>query len=748
MSESDLHRISGSCRKTVRELRILQGTVSNESPETENPVTRGEPPPSGPADWSILNRPLPDLFQLPPLASHLETDDEPTIGSLGIPAADLERLRSTAIFPEDSARLLYAVALGYLFQAEITDDAILSMLDGLALICGSARPSVTSISSENVSSTSIYSEMELGELVSLSVPFFCGQVLFGTKGEVASAVSWGVVAAVTERTVIERLGYSVAAFRAIEYLWQLKDTAVSLQKAALAGIPATAYGECHHLMDAYLLSFRSRQAPPRNVADTRDRDFRMLKARLQNVDGKRLTLAELGRREHLSREGVRLIEKKGMTVLREPENLEHLGFLWFWLDRLLSAGGGVLCAGELARQLHDALGWTVIPCDEDLASLVGLSPRYQVDTGAPFWVTLSRQRCVNCPGIRSALSGAVEAGPEGTLGFGEACEALREFCQGRRCPEFKKVIRFSPDMLLFLADSTDGISTRRGYLHAEAIQVSPSKDINILMEEIVRAAENGIHIKDVRRQLNRTALAGSAMQHFTYKRLYTSQSFLQCGPATFIHRERVSIPKRLLAEIEEDILLRLNSHDIPYFCINGIIFEKYRGRLIANNITNATTLYSYLRAFGSGTLSFVEYPFLLKKDGGRRRPALPVVLEEYLLKQGGPVSKAQIKRFSIEALGVSEALCLGYLRGARNLLRLDREHFIHTATLRVEKTDLAPITDSMKEFRGKGPVTAEWLFDSQEEACRKLGITGPKFLHSVIRHFFPGKFRILCRRLA
>jgi len=140
MGEQAMLRLAGCGQKLLQDLKNLQRRILVEypdllphyttqsvvvPPQTHTRVVRprrkkpaNDPTPSrGPAEWSILNRTLPDLYQLPQLPPDGDPASEATIATLGLPTADLERLRSIAVFPEDPIHLLGSLSLGYLSRA-------------------------------------------------------------------------------------------------------------------------------------------------------------------------------------------------------------------------------------------------------------------------------------------------------------------------------------------------------------------------------------------------------------------------------------------------------------------------------------------------------------------------------------------------------------------------------------------------------------------------------------------------------
>ena len=621
----NLRGLKNCGEKTLYQLERLQEEILGQYPELSHclkrpqiqpvqiqPVQIQQPEPENlpnlPAEWSILNRSLPDLFQLAAPSSRQATNPESTVASLAIPADDLKRLRAGAIYPEDPVELLATLSLGYLIDAHLTDDTLTVIFEAILQHCGLAGLSAASLASGQVPDIALYPETASEPWEALRIPNFCDPALSEGNNRDGSAATWRSVTKLTERVVLERSGFSVAALRAIRHLWHLKALALELQKGAAAGLPPKVYGEFHQMADAYLWQAVSALSRQQAVA-TPERDYRVLRARLGLVDGRKCTLEQVGRQEKLTKERVRQIEAKLLAICRQPQSLQRLGYLWLWLDGLLSAGGGALYASDLAASLVDALGWTKRPSEEALALFIALSPNYRMIWDEPIGVVMTSHGCVNCVGIRSAVSRALADDLEGERAFDQAREAMREFCQGQRCRGIDTVTRFSEGLIRYLADATENLPRGKTHLYHEAVYRHKKAKSFRVLEHILRKAGKALHFNEVQRQVIRIMPEKPLSQYRICKTLSDSPLFLSWGRGTFILRELVALPALLMHEIQQDILATLDSHDIFYVCLNGFYFEKYQSRLLAENIPSPSALYSCLRSVKSTALSFVGYPY-------------------------------------------------------------------------------------------------------------------------------------------
>lgn len=702
------------------------------SPKIKKPAS--DPPPTcDPADWSILNRCLSDLFQLPPLPLDGEPASEANIATLGLPTAELERLRAIALFPEDPIHLLGSLSLGYLSQAGLGDTVFSVIHPALARCHGLGGPALPSLASAQVRDSSLYAGIAPDLLDSLAVLDFPCSILLETEiGCRPTAVPFSTLAKISERTVIESLGLCSEALRDIGHLWLLQQRAASLQWSARAGLPAHAYGDFYRLADAYLDLALSTISSEKCIDTYR----RMLMGRLRLPDGRKRTLRDLGKQEGVSGERVRQVEYQMTLVLKRPELLQHLEYFWQLLDHLLVSGGGVRYLSELAGALAQSLGWPSTP-GEALASIIELSPSYQVIWDAPIRVVLIRNCCARCAAIRTDISNAVEAALDRVISFEAVLEKAQMSCWNSRCPEIGKIDRFSKSILHCVADSTPGVLVRDEQLVAPHVQVQEVSHRDLL-EQILFGAGKGMHFGEIQLEHNRTLPGRPLAPRQVYLELTRSPSSVLWGTGTFIHRDLISLPRPLIAEIQGDMEKRLSSHDVPYLCLSGMIFDHYRDRLGSECVHTPLALYSCMRLVGSATLVFSEYPYVQRKDGIVPRPTLTALLEGFLLNRPEPVSGGEVRQFALVTLGMAKWQLLIHLRGTPNVLKIGKAcFFLHHSHLSSVLDAVTELIGDCGNYEGALPISVELLYHHNLARCHEAGIKSVVCLTSLIKHFFP-----------
>ena len=756
--EIDLFRITGNSKKIVLDIKRLQSRVTRRrvlliqtsaknAPQIKTSFenrpsylfgirfspTFSEHWPSDPADWSLLSRTLPDLFwvTLPSATAH-NYGENVIIGDLGIPASDICKLREVVLLPEDTADLLFSISLGYLLRVSISEDTFSIMLEYLERLSGCQKLAKTFALNAKVSDTPIFADIRTDIIAEFRVPMFLCKDLFESSADDNKLITWSYVAKISERKIIKQYGFTLHGLKVIKNLWLLKEYAYKFITRLSTGISADAYSSFGKLTDKFVRSLIKR-----------DYHYSVLMGRLGFLNERKWTLEELGQQLNLTRERIRQVEKKYMPALEKPNVLERLNLLWYAVDEVLTMSGGVCCVTEIANFLKDYWKWTTIPSNEALASLISLSTNYEVVWADPIRIIMPKHRCVTCAVIGPILTKAVEVQPNGTLSFENATSLMIEFCHGHKCEKFAEIIKFSNGYIHFLDDAIEEILADESNIYTQyAWGVKYGMRRTALVEQIILNAGRAMHFKEVHIEVNKgRSVHAQLSDRSIYGNLERSSALLLWGPATFIHKNFISLPIQLLSEIENDIISRLNTQNIPYLCITGI-FEVYKKNLLAQNVPNANALYSCMRITNNNFLYCPDYPYVLNRKGEGLRLPIPLVLEAYILEQEGAVTLAHIKNYAINNLCVNEAVfMISHLPSIPNLLRISSGNYIHLRHLGIFKGQLTPIIDHLRELLEKHDhVAANLLFNERRISCRLLGISTPILLFSLIQMFYSDEF--------
>jgi len=682
---------------------------------------------------SLLSRTLPEILQtVSKQYAYSNNEPQSSISSLEIPQQDINRLRVIALFPDDQADVLFHVTVGYLLQSDISEEAFSCILNHLSSISGfTNRPEMTILVGA-LSDEPIFTGIPPIVIAELRL----SQHSMGTaiNGEVKTMI-WENINLLSEKNIVARLGFSMQGLKTIWQVWLLKEQGLEVMETLSKGIPIEAYGNFEQLIDEFLRDLVKRE-----------REGRILKGRLGLLDGRKWTLEELGYREKITRERVRQIEKKYISKLKKPKALSRLDRFWHAVDDVLLSGGGVCCANEIANALGKRWGWQNLPSDGELASLVGLSPQYEVAWSPPIRIIMPKHQCVRCQSIRPELKRTVENQPDGVLPFDVATVKMMEFCRGKACCNRVYLIaQFSNGYLHFLDDAIEDILADEIALYTQyAWTLKYGKNgekRTLLVETILYNTGRPMHFTEVFAEVNKDRPEHEKIsERNIYAYIERSPDLLLWDRGTYIHRDHVSIPFSEITEIEHDIISRLGG-DIPYLSVSGI-FELYKNKLLKENIPSESALYSCLRESNNPALRYPDYPNVMRSGNVGQRLPLPLVLEKFVLEQEGVVKLEQIRKYAVEQLCTNEAVFMAnHLPNTPNILRVSRGEYIHIQQIGLQKDKLNSIIEHLTTLLSSSShISVIRLFSDKKITCKLLGIVSPMLLYSIIQFFYSEEY--------
>ncbi len=679
---------------------------------------------------SLLSRTLPEIFQIVSQQyDYLNDETQGSISSLEIPQHDLNRLRVIALFPDDPADVLLHVAVGYLLQSAISEEAFSCILNHIASILGFTDRSQMTISVGALSDDPIFTGIPPIVITELRL----SQNSMGTaiNGEIKTMI-WENLTLLSESNIVTRLGFSMQGLKTIRQVLYLKEQGLELMKTLSKGIPIETYGNFAKLIDEFLWNLVKRE-----------REGRILKGRLGLLDGRKWTLEELGDREKITRERVRQIEEKHISKLQKPKALSRLDRFWHAVDDVLIPRGGVCCVREIANALGKRWGWRNLPSDAELASLIDLSPQYEVVWSLPIRVIMPKHQCVRCQAIRPAIAIYVENQPDGVLPFDVAIVKIMEFCRSKACcDKASSIVQFSKGYLHFLDDAIEEILADELALYTQyAWALKYGKKRTLLVETILYKAGRPMHFTEVHAAVNKDLPEDEKIpERNIYAYIERSPDLLLWDRGTYIHRGHVSIPFGAIAKIEHDIICRLGGA-IPYLSVSGI-FEQYKNNLVKENIPSESALYSCLRESNNPALRYPDYPYVMRSGNVAQRLPVSLVLEKFVLDQEGIVKLEQIRKYALEQLCVNEALFMAsHLPNTPNILRVNRGEYVHIQQIVLQKDGLTPIIDHLRTLiSSSGHISMIKVFNDKKITCKLMGITSPMLLFSIIQFFYSDEY--------
>ncbi|MHA1971517.1 MAG: sigma factor-like helix-turn-helix DNA-binding protein [Candidatus Hodarchaeales archaeon] len=731
--DMELFAIRHAGKKTVSEIKLLQEkiTLQHQLYHQEKASLRCvEKTVYDPADWSLLSSTLPQLFRAS-YPFHNPLFDVPmlTIHDLGIPSTDIDKFRRILLFPEDPAEFLFSISVGYFIQAGISDETFSILLNHLACITGFRGCVKEFLATANISDKYIYNDVNTEIFGGIQLPPFSCPIYLTKSDSETLDVTWGEVAAINERSIIDKLGFTIQAFEVIHNIWQLKKDAWEIENSLLGGVPPEAYRSFQGMIDAYV-----------SLVVKNERYHFIIKGRLGCLEGGKQSLEELGQHIGLTRERVRQVEKKFMAALKRPKIVGSLPLFWLYINMKLTISGGVCFVSEIAEYLRVQLKWSTPPPEKAIASLIALSSDYEIIWDPPICIIKPNHKCVNCKDIRSELTKLVENQENGMLSFEAAITEMHKFCKLQACDKSHEVSSFSNGYLYFLNDSVEEIFADENAFYTKyAWAQTHNKWRLLLVETVVQKAGRPMHFTEVHEEVNKDRpIHEQLSERIIYANIERSTDLLLWDRGTFIHRDNFSMPHDLIMNIENDIILRLKKDKIPYLSVSGI-FNLYRDNLVALDVPSESALYSCLRQSGNKKLNFLKYPYILK-NGAKYTP-IPLMLESFVLNHEGVVTYNELKDLAIETYCLNEAMFSIYISKIPNLLRVNRGEYVHLDQVEINENKLELILNHLRKLlENYLHISVEKLFDEKKITCKLCGISTPIFLYSLMQYFFPEQF--------
>lgn len=722
--DMELFAMRHAGKKTVSEIKDLQKKIiqQRKSYHQEKTFLRcAEKMVYDPADWSLLSSTLPQLFRASyPFHNPLFDDSKLTIHDLGIPSTDIDKLRQILLFPEEPAEFLFSISVGYFIQADISDETFSILLNHLAYITGFKGSFKEFLSTADISDKNIYDDVNTEIFGGLQLPLASCSTCLTKSDDKILVVTWGEVAAMNERSIVEQLGVTIQAFELIQNIWQLKKDAWEIENRISEGLPTDAYRSFEEIIDAFVY-----------LVVNNERDHFILKGRLGCLDGRKWSLEELGQHTNLTRERVRQIEKKFMAALKKPKIVGKLYLFWLYVNVKLAISGGICCASEIAEYLRVQLKWSATPSDKAIASLIALHCIYEVVWDSPIRVIKPNHKCINCKDIRSELTKLVENQENGVLSFEDATTKMHEFCKSQACDKSHEVARFSNGYLYFLGDSVEEIFADENVFYTKyAWAQKYNKWRLLLVETVVQKAGRPMHFTEVHVEVNKDRpIHEQLSERLIYAYIERSTDLLLWDRGTYIHRDNFSMPHDLIMNIENDIILRLKKGKIPYLSVSGI-FKLYKDNLVPLGVPSESALYSCLRESGNKKLIFIKYPYILKNDGKSKYISIYLMMESFVLKHGGVVTYDELNDLAVKTFCLNESLFAIHFHRIPNLLRINRGEYVHLKQVKIDEDKLKPIIAHLKKLLLSYPqISVKKLFDEKKITCKLCGISSPIFLY-------------------
>lgn len=527
----------------------------------------------GPADWSVLQKTVPDLLMLEDEALDRlwSAASGRSLSTLGLHIGEWQALSAAGIYAEDQFDVLLGVTLGYLVESSIDSEAFDVILGSVTALaegnkCSNRRPDDVALARPIVSDSEVASIRRF-RIDSFDVPQHILESLHSLGVQ-----TWGDLTALTESAAVAS-GLSLDALRRIRDLWQAGFYARQAT-ALVSGLPAERLMSFESMMQAFM-------GPVTKTV----RDETILAGRMGLLEERRWTLDDLGSLLGVTRERVRQIEHKALRALRKPHKMAELAKFWVAVDESLRIAGRVCSFREMAESVAARMEWSQLPRDEALISILRLSEHVTVRRAAGLVCDQQRRPCIDCEAVVSALE-ALLVDDQSERPLTDVLECLRSTCTGTDgCSALSASSVFSEGFLRFVASKTNSVLVEDGLVSCRDTRDSRRGLRMQLVESILRGASEPMHFMQVC-EAAREILPDDirVTGHNVRSWLERSANVLLWDRGTYVHRDRVRLPTRLVEDITRWLMAKLRS-GVPFVSVmvsstNPREFVQRRGRIL------------------------------------------------------------------------------------------------------------------------------------------------------------------------
>lgn len=716
----DVRAVCTFLSQPVRKPRLwVEQTTSTRRSAVWTPVVRGV---DEPAPWSVLKKTVPEVLSI---GGHVldalraATENRCISDVVSLPASDWDRLAAANIYKDDPFDILLSLTLAYLMHLHISAQSLDILMNAVAHrigVHGDALPNLVKMASNHP----ILADAEVGPIRNLRIDSFHvpDELLQGFSER--SLWTWGDLAGLTEKGVIQASSACADALSQVRDLWRIKLVA---QEATLgvSGFDAEYSAGFNSMMEAFI-----------DLAAKSSRDKTLLQGRMGLLNNRKYTLDELGSSLGLTRERVRQLEKKMLKTLKAPDKAAKLAKFWLAVDEILRTSGGVCTLTEVAEQVAAKMEWNEKPELAPLVSLLQSTDYVVVDTHADL-VYNPRHRCYTCEVVTSALEDQF-AEDRSEQRLQEVADTLLSACaQTERCARYSRGLSLSEGFIRFIAHKTDDILVEDGAVYCRDTWSSKRGSRLQLVEDVVRSAGRSMHFSEVYEEIRRLWPEDQEITKRNVKSwLDRSANLVLWDRGTYIHRSHVAIPESLLAEIESWLSEKLET-GVPFFSVAGA-WAAFGDRLSTNGIPSETALYSCLRESSRQGLAYPRYPYVMIDSPEVERLPVSIAFEQFILESGGLASSQDIRAYAVNELGISEQLFTIHLYNVPNVIRAGKGSYVHVENLKLEYSKLGAILDHvMSLLAADGHVSIEKVFADKQISCLTMGIDSPEMLYALLQ---------------
>jgi len=659
-----------------------------------------------PASWSILRKTIPEIFSIRDAeldALWISAGEKSTGASIELPKFDV----------------FLGITLDYLLELQISSEAFDTIVRQVASLVDTDKH-LARLPQVLPEDQPIVSRTEVAAIGNFRIDSFEMPECLLNEVYAHAVHTWNDLCKLTERSILESLGLSLETLRWIRGIWRIKPYA-QLAAVQVSGPAFENYSSFSLMVESLI------ESVVRN-----DRDKIIAQRRLGLLNGHKITYEELSKSLGITRERVRQISHKLVKKLKSRATLKRMTRFSLAVLETLKVSGGACLLTELVEGVRERLAWEHTPEVATVASLLELRDDLEVDRVQSI-VRDPKHECIGCKVVVSAIRRLFDADKD-EKSVAEVSESLISVCkENPECKQRCRYLKFSEGFTRLVASKTADIMVGdRIVFHSETWGARRGTLVQ-LVEYVLKSAHRQMHYSEVYEECKRLRPNDEQITERNVKSwLDKCTRLLLWDRGTYIHRNYVTIPDDLLAEIENWLTEKLNT-GVPFFSVAGV-WAAFEVRLRANGIPSETALYSCLRERGHQGLTYARYPYVMRNSPEVERLPVSIALEEFILDSGGLVSYQDIRSYAVSQLGISEQLLPTHLGNAPNVARVGKGLFVHVNNLKLESAKMeAIIAHARTLVRMHGHVSVEKVFSDKQVSCLTMGIDSPEMLYAALQ---------------
>jgi hypothetical protein len=638
-------------------------------------------------------------------------------------AADSLRLTAASVYPEDDLTALLTLSVAYLLRLQLSEAGWNTLMAVFARIADSIFDPVSpAIDARAYGSVPFATEAEFGAISSISFSSMDLPEVLRTQVETLGLRTWGNLASFTELDTLLVVRIPAESLVAIGQLWDLRHIGERLMLHPDEIRSIVNFGSFDTMVDSYI-----RGAVP-GV-----RQATIVSMRSGLTCGRKMTLDEIGQAVGLTKERVRQLLPVWLPYLTAESHVRRLSRLWTAVDRAIDRCGGITALAELAEQIAAEFGWPESPSMERLAAVVSLSDRWTVDAKTHSCTDVTH-RCRNCGYVQAEFAKALDRCNEGISiaelrsRLGQSCLEANAMCKvwGTR--------HFSPEFIAALATkSIDAIATQT-HVYPRQVWEIDNGSLTTRVGALLRSVGSALPLREIQRRLSSV---NPSAKHWSVNHVHAaldrSSDVVLWGWGQYIHREFVRPDAVLLDQIQGWIIGRIGSGDIPFISANGA-FTQFSSECTAAGIPNEHALYTALKEFGNGELSFPRAPYIYLSAQFTERMPTVVAIEEFIHEAGEPVPYSEVKQFALGGIGLKEFQFGQCVNALSKVLRMGSGAFVHVDSLDLDLTQIQNLLDHIDAvLQSTDHISVERIYREKAVTCRMMNVDSPRLLYSILR---------------